>query len=49
MTEGLTETKLKQLAEAFKELGVKLKTKSSKELKLWLINYADWTAPRLSQ
>jgi hypothetical protein len=34
MGEALSDTVLKQLAEPFKELGVKPKTKSSKELKL---------------
>ena len=38
-----------QLAQAFKELGVKPKLKSAKELETWMIGYAYWTAPRTSQ
>ena len=49
MGEELSETEMRQLAEAFKELGVKPKTTSAKELKLWVINYANWTTPRISQ
>lgn len=48
-SEELTDTELKQLAHAFKELGVKPKSKSAKDLKSWMINYANWTAPRVSQ
>lgn len=47
--EDFTQDKLQQLAKSFKELEMKLKLRSEKELKSCLIGYANWTAPRTSQ
>lgn len=47
--EDFTQDELQQLAKSFKELGVKPKLRTTKELKSWLISYANWTAPRTSQ